>query len=146
MSGQVTTRLLYTRERTPIRTEKEAASASEPVRIFWEREKSLSSIGIRIPDRPAYSLVSVLTTISRLPEQMAGLWITPWWTSQFFKGTYFPYRMRGYLASGPWSWKHRLRFKLVNRVLEIKQHDGLPHNFFYETSCKYQYMYQNNAV
>jgi len=36
-------------------------------------------------------------------------------------------------------------FQLVNRVLEVK-HDGLMHNVSYETSCKYQYMYQNNAV
>jgi hypothetical protein len=72
MNGHVTTRPLYTRETTPISTEKKAASASVSLDIL-EKRNSLFSTGIRIPNRPACGIVSLLTTLSRLPELMAGL-------------------------------------------------------------------------
>lgn len=38
----------------------------ELVQSFWRREKSLGSVGIKIPDSPAHSLVTVPATLPQL--------------------------------------------------------------------------------
>jgi len=46
-------RKIYPWGRTPIIIDWEAVRASEPVWMFWRREKSRTPTGTRTPDRPA---------------------------------------------------------------------------------------------
>jgi len=53
-------------ERTPVPYEQEARRPPEPVPTIWEREKSLTSSGIRTPNPPTRNLVNIPTKLSRL--------------------------------------------------------------------------------
>ena len=63
-----TTRPLYSRERTNVPTEQETGRTPKPVWMFWRRgkTKSLATTGIRIPEPPAGSLVTIQTGLLRL--------------------------------------------------------------------------------
>ena len=68
-------RLLYPQERTPVPTEQEADWAPEPIWTFCRTEKSLASIKIRTPGLPFHSPVVVPTTLLRLDVVLLTLYI-----------------------------------------------------------------------
>jgi hypothetical protein len=69
-SVSITFRPLFPYKKNPsVRNEHEAGSAPQPGWTFWRRNKFLASTGIRNLDHPNRSLVSTLTTISRLQSQ-----------------------------------------------------------------------------
>jgi hypothetical protein len=68
----------FPRKWTPsVRTEYEAGSALQPAWTVWRINKFIAPTGIRNPDHPARSLVSILTTISR-PQYQEGRYHNHW--------------------------------------------------------------------
>jgi hypothetical protein len=63
MSVQLHAPPLYPRNRTPVRTEQEAAWAVTTARTFRRREDSVALAGIRTPDHPSRSLAITGTTL-----------------------------------------------------------------------------------
>jgi hypothetical protein len=63
-------RLLYHRKRTLVHSEQEAEWASQLVWTIKRREKYLSFAGIRSLDRPARSLGTIPTAVSRLTKPL----------------------------------------------------------------------------
>ena len=67
MRGKPQARIALLRERTPVPSEQEAGCASNPIEMFWGREKYLSPAGIRTAGRPSRGLATLPNTLSRLP-------------------------------------------------------------------------------